>query len=303
MKKTILLILAVLPIVLLVIIAFAGQILSLYQHISVERVEVINEVGDPYTDKMMFKVNQGESKDLTVRIYPELASNKAVTFTSNDENICTVDENGVVTGVNYGFTTIIVKTVDGGKTFLLYVKVTADIPIDITLSENELMLIEGQQYVIDATVELYMALDKSVIFTSSDPNVAMIDVTGKITAISEGTAVITATTVSGGLTDTCTVTVVPGSLPVIFDFKEAEDVQLVNGLYLLSNTTINLKDYLVLGEGVSMADVKIKLLSGDGVVLEDGVLTFSKAGIVNVRAYIGDESNPDAMTEIKVAFR
>ena len=54
MKKTILLILAVLPIVLLVVIAFAGQILSIYQHIPVERVEFVDRFNSAYTDQHVF---------------------------------------------------------------------------------------------------------------------------------------------------------------------------------------------------------------------------------------------------------
>ena len=90
MKKTILLILAVLPIVLVIVIAFAGRILSIYQHIPVERVEFVDDNGDPFNDDMEFIVNMGQSKNCAYKIYPELSSNKKVTFTSNDESICTV---------------------------------------------------------------------------------------------------------------------------------------------------------------------------------------------------------------------
>ena len=78
---------AILPIVLLVVIAFAGQILSLYQHIPVERVEFVDRLNNPYTSEHVFAVNQGSTKDTKVAIYPELSSNKKVTYKSNDESI------------------------------------------------------------------------------------------------------------------------------------------------------------------------------------------------------------------------
>ena len=58
MKKTIILILALLPIVLLVVIAFAGQILSIYQHIPVEKVEFVDRFNNAYTDEHVFTLNQ-----------------------------------------------------------------------------------------------------------------------------------------------------------------------------------------------------------------------------------------------------
>ena len=73
MKKTILMILAVLPIVLVVVIAFAGRILSVYQHISVERVEFVNESGDPYGPNEFLRVEEGTSVPSKVVVYPELA--------------------------------------------------------------------------------------------------------------------------------------------------------------------------------------------------------------------------------------
>ena len=97
MKKTILLILAILPIVLLVVIAFAGQILSIYQHIPVERVAFVDRYNNEYKDNHTFTLEQGDSKATTIAIYPELASNKKVTYQSSNEAICTIDDKGVIT--------------------------------------------------------------------------------------------------------------------------------------------------------------------------------------------------------------
>lgn len=64
--------------------------------------------------QMVIKV--GETFKLIPTINPSDATNKNVTFTSSDEGVATVDENGVVTGVNTGVTTITVTTSDGGFT-------------------------------------------------------------------------------------------------------------------------------------------------------------------------------------------
>ena len=304
MKKTILLILAILPIVLVIVIAFAGRIMSEYKYIPVERVEFINDSGVVYNDKMIFTVNLGESKSCKIKIFPELATNQKVTYSSLDESVCTIDSNGVILGQKYGVTTVIVKTADGNKTAKMNVIVTADIPIDLRLSHYDLTMVQGEQFFLDVEVDLPVALDKRVDYISSNPDVVSVDVTGKLIAKAPGTATITVNTRSGGLSEQCVVTVVGGELPIIFDFKDAPNVTKNGENYVLSTNSINLNDYIVLGTNVNRDDVKISLIAGSAAALdENGVLTFSKAGIVTIRAYIGEENDPTAFTEIKIAFR
>lgn len=303
MKKTILLILAVLPIVLLVIIAFAGQILSVYQHISVERVEFVDKLGNVYTREHTFTVEQGSSKETMIRIYPELASNKKVTYTSADESICTVDSNGVITGVHYGYTTVTVKTDDGSKVAVLNIRVKADVPYAVHLNKNEHTMLEGEVYPLGVTVDAPVAVNKNVIYTSDNPAVATVDPTGKITAISKGVAVITATTVSGGLTDTCIVTVENDKMPdIYFDFSEIEGVELVNGIYVIKSKTIDITEAIRIAESIDPDDVVIKLQSGNAT-LEDGTLTFGQLGVVTIRVFVGDEENATAFAEVKIGYR
>ena len=66
----------------------------------------------------------GETLTLTATVAPEDATNKAVTWSSSDDTIATV-EDGVVTGVAAGDATITVTTVDGGFTATCAVTVTA----------------------------------------------------------------------------------------------------------------------------------------------------------------------------------
>ncbi|NLI74781.1 MAG: Ig-like domain-containing protein [Euryarchaeota archaeon] len=62
---------------------------------------------------------------------------------------------------------------------------------------------------LTATVLPENASCKVVTWSSSNESVATVDVTGNVTAHSEGTAIITATTVDGGHTEQCEVTVTP----------------------------------------------------------------------------------------------
>lgn len=314
MKKTILLILAVLPIVLVVIIAFAGRILSFYQHIPVERVEFVDENGEAYGEGGTFIVDMGQSKHLGVKVYPELSSNKKVSYTSLNEEICKVDKNGFVTGIHYGSTQIMVKTDDGQKTAMIDVLVTADIPVGVTIVTNgdndtpqipldTLELIEGEEYNLSVIVDLPVAKDKRVTFTSSAPDVVDVDATGRLVAIAEGTATITVTTVSGEYSDSCEITVVKGELPLEFDLSEAEGVQIINGVADLSSTSIRITDYLNIRDDINPDDVQLAITSGSAATLTDGVVEFTGKGLIVVRAYVGDRSNPTYFAEIRIAYR
>lgn len=82
-----------------------------------------------------------------------------------------------------------------------------DIPVEsVSLDKTELKLAKGGNAKLTATVLPADATDKTVTWTTSKDKVAAVAADGTVTAVGEGTAVITAT--AGGKTAQCTVTVV-----------------------------------------------------------------------------------------------
>ena len=79
---------------------------------------------------------------------------------------------------------------------------------DIELSHESLDLQEGETVQLIATVIPSDATDKNVVWNSDTPSVATVDQSGLVTAVSSGTAIITATAQDGGKTASCTVSVV-----------------------------------------------------------------------------------------------
>ena len=79
---------------------------------------------------------------------------------------------------------------------------------DITLDEAALSLTVGETAQLTAAITPSDADNKTVTWASSDTAVAMVDESGNVAAIGEGTATITVTTADGGKTDSCTVTVI-----------------------------------------------------------------------------------------------
>lgn len=76
-------------------------------------------------DKTSMNLTAGSTGTLIATITPENAKNKSLTWTSDKEAVATVDENGKVTAVAEGTAKITVKTVDGEKTAVCAVTVTA----------------------------------------------------------------------------------------------------------------------------------------------------------------------------------
>lgn len=113
MKKVIVAILLVLPFLLIYFISFTGQILSRYTHIQVEKISVINEVGDEYKEDDVIKIGLDDIFNLKIIVYPSLASNKETRVVNSNKAVCEYDEeNSKIRGVDYGISTFIITSVD-----------------------------------------------------------------------------------------------------------------------------------------------------------------------------------------------
>jgi hypothetical protein len=150
----------------------------------------------------------GNSVTLEATIAPVNATNQGVAWTSSNTAVATVDANGKVTGVGAGTATITVITADGAETDECTVTVVPFVPVaDISLSENVLTLAVNGEKTLTVTFDPANASIQEVTWESDDDTVATVDEDGKVKGIGAGTANITATSVDGGKTDACIVTV------------------------------------------------------------------------------------------------
>ena len=230
-------------------------------------------------DKASLELTEGDKATLTATILPENASNKNISWTSGDEKIATVSANGEVTAVAPGKATITVTTEDGAKTAKCKVTVKAKtIHVEsITLNKTELRLERLDRYTLTATIKPDNATNKEVKWSTSDDNIVTFFF-GDIMAKQAGTAIITATTVDGGLTATCKVTV-----------KEIGAID-VTGISLNKSTTtlfIGKKETLVATITPSNAtDKTVTWDSSDPTVAsaKDGEVSALKAGKTTITA-------------------
>lgn len=153
-------------------------------------------------DKTSLTLKPGETATLVATVKPDNATDKTVTWTSSNPEIAIVDETGKVTTIKAGPATITAKA--GEKTASC--KVTVCIPVtSVELNKTTLNMKVGDTETLVATVKPDNATDKTVTWTSSDASIASVDANGKVTAIKDGTATITAR--AGEKSATCSVTV------------------------------------------------------------------------------------------------
>ena len=149
----------------------------------------------------------GQTETLIATVLPENAVNKDVTWKSDDESIAVVDNNGTVTAISLGAAIVTVTTTDGELTAAATVTVVPIPVTGVTLNRNTLELDVGETEMLIASVIPINATNQAVMWSSSNASVAAVNNNGVVTALSEGTAAITVTTVDGSRTASCVVNV------------------------------------------------------------------------------------------------
>ncbi len=180
-------------------------------------------VDDIDLNKTKLQMTVGDMETLEATVSPEDATDKTVTWRSSNPAIAAVSETGEVTAVSVGVATIYASSSNGHTAECEVTVVPGEIlPTGITLSNTELLMREGFTTDITAIIYPTEATDKTVTCTSNHPDIATVEIDEEsiiITAVKQGVAIITASTVNN-LQAICTVTVVP----VI---TNVEDIQVI----------------------------------------------------------------------------
>jgi uncharacterized protein YjdB len=150
-----------------------------------------------------------DTATLITIVQPDNASNKNVKWSSGNPEVATVSDNGLVTAIAEGETTITVTTDDGNKTAICKVTVMkVVIPVTgIILNKNELTFISGDTVTLLATVLPNNASNKNVTWLSDNSEVATVSDNGLVTANADGKVTISVTTQDGNKTASCSVSV------------------------------------------------------------------------------------------------
>ena len=233
----------------------------------------------------------GGTMEVTPSFLPEDATMKQVTWSSSDENVATVDANGVVTGLKKGVVRITAAAMDGSKIRAnINVQVTRSAE-EITLDNAELTVDVGRSAVLKATVLPKETNNKKVVWSSSDTGVATVNAAGRVTGVALGDCEITcASEEIGNVLAKAVVHVQQpvkkvafGDAPVVYN---GESAQLA--------WTVEPKD--ASNQQLRFRSLNEKVLTVD----ENGVVTGVAGGEAYVTAITTDGSNRQAKIKIRV---
>lgn len=207
----------------------------------------------------------GRKEMLIATVKPDTAINKKVIWTSSNEDVASVSDEGEITALKEGKTVITAKTEDREK--IATCEVTVE-EIKITFQKSEINLLIGKKASIDYLITPESLENKNVTWTSSDEAIATVSNEGEVTALKEGTVNITATMEEEGK---------QASLKV--NVHKLEEEQKID----LGSLNVNNNQLSKIGEKVTVAEFKKKITVSDNL---DIIVKDNKGNILKEEAYV-----------------
>lgn len=324
MKKVLIGVLILIPIIIVASVLLTTNIISKNSYLPVDRVE-LNE------NNIEFSLDNGNTIDmLKATVYPRLAKNHNLTWSieeqhsdipfvyakddpcqdcadlsdkelkehidTNHIDIATIDNNGVVTVYGYGSFIVKVTTEEGNKFATCSVKVVGDKVTKIELmpygsssklSEKDVILMDtGERLLVNPIFTPGGARDKTVTWKSADERIVEVDKNGILSAKGAGE-----TTISVSSNDT--------------GIGTSVKVKVNNGVFkgesycYTADTTVNVKNYMNVSDFTS---VKV----AGGTLSSDGTLNFDEnatVATVTVNGKTFSAIKVDALSDDDIVFK
>lgn len=324
MKKVLIGVLILIPIIIVASVLLTTNIISKNSYLPVDRVE-LNE------NNIEFSLDNGNTIDtLKATVYPRLAKNHNLTWSieeqhsdipfvyakddpcqdcadlsdkelkehidTNHIDIATIDNNGVVTVYGYGSFIVKVTTEEGNKFATCSVKVVGDKVTKIELmpygsssklSEKDVISLDkGERLLVNPIFTPGGARDKTVTWKSADERIVEVDKNGILSAKGAGE-----TTISVSSNDT--------------GIGTSVKVKVNNGVFkgesycYTADTTVNVKNYMNVSDFTS---VKV----AGGTLSSDGTLNFDEnatIATVTVNGKTFSAIKVDALSDDDIVFK
>ncbi len=246
--------------------------------VTVEDVNIpMEKIELSYTESTL---QRNQTLALRATITPSTTTdNKTLTWESSDVNVATVSATGVVSARKPG-TVRITATSETGVSAVSEIEVISSIE-NVSLNLTAMVLDAGTQQQLRATINpIDTTDDKTLVWSSSNTNVATVDNEGNVEAIAEGYATISAVSVNGKRAE-CSISVNPEALevPIISVSLNASELTLLEGGTETLIATINPND--------TTDDQTITWASTDELVAtvnSEGMITAIKAGETTITA-------------------
>lgn len=324
MKKVLIGVLILIPIIIVASVLLTTNIISKNSYLPVDRVELSE-------NNLEFSLDNGNTIDtLKATVYPRLAKNHNLTWSieeqhsdipfvyakddpcqncadlsdkelkehidTNHIDIATIDNNGVVTVYGYGSFIVKVTTEEGNKFATCSVKVVGDKVTKIELmpygsssklSEKDVISMDtGERLLVNPIFTPGGARDKTVTWKSADERIVEVDKNGILSAKGAGE-----TTISVSSNDT--------------GIGTSVKVKVNNGVFkgesycYTADTTVNVKNYM------NVSDFTSAKVAG-GTLSSDGTLNFDEnatVATVTVNGKTFSAIKVDALSDDDIVFK
>lgn len=142
-------------------------------------------------DTAQLEIEYGADRNASAEALEKAAAELTLEWTSSDEEVATVDANGLVTAVEAGTADITVSVPDTELTSTC--KVTVTVPVEGVQVPDEMQLTINGTASKEIGTKLVPedATDVKLVYESSDENIATVDENGVVTAVANGECVIT----------------------------------------------------------------------------------------------------------------
>ena len=194
-----------------------------------------------------------ETLQLTASVSPAAATNKEITWSSSQPSVATVSPSGLVTAIGEGTATI-TASADGMKAECAVSVKKAYVAVsEVKLDKAEMILYEGDETILTVSVLPGDATDKTISWSSSDKAIATVE-SGKVKAIKEGTAMITAS--AGIVKAECKVSVLMKYAAVaITDLKPVDILPFVGQVEVGDKKAYDHIEHLRIAEATRIRDM------------------------------------------------
>ena len=252
---------------------------------------IVSELYLDFDNKEMY-IN--DTLKITANILPEYASNKTLNWISSNPNIAIVNSEGVVIGKSVGNTIITATTQDGSNlSASCTITVKRQLATSISINKSNASLTVGETEQLTATVYPANATDKTVTWTSSNPNVATVSSTGSVTAVSVGNATITAKTTDGSnLSASCSVVVYQLATSISLN---PTDVTIYTGNTLQLNATVSPSTTSNPSVTWTSSNTSVATVSSSGVVIAKSTGT----AVITARTTDGTDLSAQCYVTVK----
>ncbi|NCA67047.1 MAG: hypothetical protein EOM87_03170 [Clostridia bacterium] len=273
MKKIIMAVLLIIPVIVILVINVSGLIISSAVALDVENIILTHEGIALTSCELNLEDYANKTYNIGVEYYPRIALNTAMLWTSSDTEIAEVHE-GKVTLKNYGSVDITAMSVSNNNakaSCTLYIGGQTLRNIRILtygrFDEGNLSIKKYEQLQLEGAITPSGALgNNKVIWSSNNSNIVSVDANGVITAKTAGTATITASAANtlGTVTKSITVTV-------------AGEALIKQSSVYTQNSSVDIAGYI--NAATYSVSITGGTLNGTSVTTSDtATLTFSAGG-------------------------